>query len=180
VSVKTRLEAALERFLFMSRWLMAPFYIGLVFALMMLLVVFTQELIHYAPLAFQPLHSMSGSNAILAVLSLVDMSLAANLLLIVVFAGYENFVSKLDLEGEDDRPPWMGTVDFSGLKIKLIASIVAISAIQLLRFFMYVPEGAQGMNVEEARWRVIIHLTFVVSGVLLALMDWLVGKTAKH
>jgi uncharacterized protein (TIGR00645 family) len=180
VSVKARIETALERFLFMSRWLMAPFYIGLVIALVLLLVVFTQEVLHYVPLAFQPMHEKSSSNAILAVLSLVDITLAANLLLIVVFAGYENFVSKLDLEGEDDRPPWMGTVDFSALKIKLIASIVAISAIQLLRFFMQEPVGVVGMNVEEARWRVIIHLTFVLSGVLLALMDWLVGRTAKH
>nr|WP_281378608.1 TIGR00645 family protein [Brevundimonas lenta] len=170
----------MERFIFMSRWLMAPFYVGLVIALGLLLVVFAQEVLHYVPLAFQPMHEKSSSNAILAVLSLVDITLAANLLLIVIFAGYENFVSRLDLDGEDDRPPWMGTVDFSALKIKLIASIVAISAIQLLRFFMQEPVGVPGMNVEEARWRVIIHLTFVFSGVLLALMDWLVGKTPKH
>jgi uncharacterized protein (TIGR00645 family) len=180
VDVKAGVEAAIERFLFMSRWLMAPFYIGLVITLGLLMIVFVQELIHYLPRAFLPFHEKSSSNAILAVLSLVDITLAGNLLLIVIFAGYENFVSKLPLDGELDRPPWMGTVDFSALKIKLIASIVAISAIQLLRYFMQEPVGVPGMNVEEARWRVIIHLTFVASGVLLALMDWLVGKTAKH
>ena len=176
---KPKLETAFERLLFRSRWLMAPFYVGLAAALLMLLVVFVRELFYYLPQAFAGGPGMSSNDVILAVLSLVDLSLAGNLLLIVMFSGYENFVSKLDLDGETDRPPWMGTVDFSGLKMKLIASIVAISGIQLLKFFMHFSEGGE-INQGEAMWGVIIHLTFVTSGVLLALMDWLTGRTDKH
>jgi uncharacterized protein (TIGR00645 family) len=180
MGVKPRLETAFERLLFQSRWLMAPFYAGLAAALVMLLVVFFRELIHYVPQAFAAGHGMTSNDAILAVLALVDLSLAGNLLLIVMFSGYENFVSKLDLDGETDRPPWMGTVDFSGLKMKLIASIVAISGIQLLKTFMNIGKPGFELNQAEAMWGVIIHLAFVTSGVLLALMDWLTAKTDKH
>ena len=113
------------------------------------------------------------------VLSLIDLSLAGNLLLIVIFSGYENFVSKIDTGDDEDRPGWMGTVDFSGLKMKLIASIVAISAIALLKAFMKMAEGAD-ISDRTLLWLVVIHVTFVVSGVLLALMDWLAGLTDKH
>lgn len=171
---KPVLERWLETGLFRSRWLMAPFYVGLVFALLALLFVFAneawRELSHIA--------TMGPEEAILMVLSLIDLSLAANLLLIVIFSGYENFVSKFDLEHED-RPSWMGTVDFSGLKMKLIASIVAISAIALLKAFMKLGEG-EAVTETSLLWLVIIHLTFVVSGVLLALMDLLASKTDKH
>jgi uncharacterized protein (TIGR00645 family) len=180
MGLKPQLETRFERTLFQSRWLMAPFYVGLAVALFMLLIVFARELIHYVPQAFAPGHGMSSNDVILAVLSLVDLSLAGNLLLIVMFSGYENFVSKLDLDGETDRPPWMGTVDFSGLKMKLIASIVAISGIQLLKFFMNIGKDGAPLDEAQALWGVVIHLTFVTSGVLLALMDWLASKTDKH
>lgn len=180
MGLKPRLETAFERTLFRSRWLMAPFYLGLSVALFMLLVVFVRELFYYVPQAFAAGHGMASNDAILAVLTLVDLSLAGNLLLIVLFSGYENFVSKLDLDGETDRPPWMGTVDFSGLKMKLIASIVAISGIQLLKTFMNIGKPDTPLNEAEVMWGVIIHLTFVVSGVLLALMDLLASKTDKH
>jgi uncharacterized protein (TIGR00645 family) len=117
----------------------------------------------------------SESDIILAVLTLVDMSLVASLLLIIIFSGYENFVSKiLHTENHIDRPEWMGKVDFSGLKIKLIASIVAISAIELLKSFINV--GAYS-NTELA-WKVGIHGMLVVSGVMFALMDRIAGT--KH
>ena len=175
-------ETTFERNLFRARWLMAPFYLGLVLALAMLLVVFVRELIYYLPQAFVVGEGhMKSDGAILAILSLVDLSLAGNLLLIVIYSGYENFVSKLDIdESETDRPPWMGTVDFSGLKMKLIASIVAISGIQLLKTFMNIGRDGYELNPDEAFWGVVIHLTFVTSGVLLALMDWLASKTDKH
>lgn len=180
MGIKPRIDTAFERALFMSRWLMAPFYAGLALALLMLMVVFLRDLAWYLPQAFVGGRGMSSNDAILAVLTLVDLSLAGNLLLIVMFSGYENFVSKLDLDGETDRPPWMGTVDFSGLKMKLIASIVAISGIQLLKFFMNIGKDGQPLDTQEAMWGVIIHLTFVTSGVLLALMDWLTARTDKH
>ncbi|OFX12459.1 MAG: hypothetical protein A2516_07505 [Alphaproteobacteria bacterium RIFOXYD12_FULL_60_8] len=165
------IERALERLIFASRWIMAPFYLGLVLSLLMLMIKFVQELIHVVPGVFE----MSETAVILTILSLIDMSLAGNLLLMVIFAGYENFVSKIDTREHEDRPDWMGKVDFSGLKLKLIASIVAISAIQLLRTFMNVEQTSK----EDLMWMLIIHMTFVASGVLLALMDKLV-ESSKH
>ena len=108
----------------------------------------------------------------------MGLALVGNLLLIVIFSGYENFVSKIDTGDHEDRPEWMGAVDFSGLKMKLIASIVAISAIALLRAFMRLAEG-EGPDDRTLGWLVGLHLTFVVSGVLMALMDWIGGR-AKH
>ena len=168
-------EKWLETGLFRARWLMAPFYVGLVAALAALLAVFVREAIH----EFSQLGVMSPEDAILMVLSLIDLSLAGNLLLIVIFSGYENFVSKIDTGSDEDRPDWLGTVDFSGLKMKLIASIVAISAIALLKAFMHLAEGDAIDNLHLI-WLVVIHFTFVVSGVMLALMDWLASKTDKH
>ena len=121
-----------------------------------------------------------AETAILASLSLIDLTLAANLLLIVIFSGYENFVSKLDLDAQHERPSWMGTVDFSGLKMKLIASIVAISAIDLLKRFMELGRpGITPLGDRELRWLVIIHVVFVVSGLLMAAMDWLIARSGK-
>jgi uncharacterized protein (TIGR00645 family) len=172
---KPAAERWLEISLFRSRWLMAPFYVGLVVALAALLVVFVNEAVH----ELSGLFSMSPEDAILMALSLIDLSLAGNLLLIVVFSGYENFVSKIDTGDDEDRPGWMGTVDFSGLKMKLMASITAISAIALLKAFMKLAEG-DAVDDRHLAWLVGIHVTFVVSGVLLALMDWLSSKTDKH
>jgi len=172
---KPGLELIFETALFRSRWLMAPFYAGLVVALGALLIVFVNE----AWRELSHLMSMSPEEAILMVLSLIDLSLAGNLLLIVIFSGYENFVSKIDTGDDEDRPGWMGKVDFSGLKMKLMASIAAISAIALLRAFMQLAEG-EDITDRHLIWLVGIHLTFVTSGVLLALMDWLTSKTDKH
>ena len=175
---KPSIESAFERGLFASRWLMAPMYLGLVVALGMLMVVFMKELAYYAPQAF----TMTADKGILAILTLIDLSLAANLLLIVLFSGYENFVSKLDIADTVDRPSWMGTVDFSGLKMKLIASIVAISGIHLLKVFMEIGKAnpEKVVTSSDMYLMVVIHLTFVASGVLLALMDLLTSKTDKH
>ncbi len=179
---KLALESLLEAGLFNARWLMAPFYVGLVGALLILMVVFVSELVQgIGPALASPEH------AILLVLSLIDLSLAGNLILIVTFSGYENFVSKIDTRGNVDRPQWMGTIDFSAMKIKLIGSIVAISAISLLRAFMRLagageddPSHAPTMADQTGlAWLVGLHLTFVVSGVLFALMDWMAEK-AHH
>jgi uncharacterized protein (TIGR00645 family) len=170
------METSFERGLFASRWLMAPIYLGLVVSLGMLTVVFLKELVYYLGKTF----TLTADQTILAVLTLIDLSLAANLLLIVLFSGYENFVSKLDIEDSVDRPSWMGKVDFSGLKMKLIASIVAISGIHLLKSFMSLGKTETPPDYEMLRWMVVIHLTFVISGVLLALMDWLAARTDKY
>jgi uncharacterized protein (TIGR00645 family) len=167
-----KLEHVLELMMFNSRWLLAPFYIGLVFGIVILIVKFGQELVHMVPRLF----IATESEMILAILTLVDVSLIANLLLIIIFSGYENFVSKIDVGEHVDRPSWMGKVDFSGLKIKLIASIVAISAIELLKSFVNVA----AMNNTHLAWKVGIHLTLVVSGVMFALMDRIAESGKKH
>ena len=165
--VRQPLEQGLEKLLFASRWLMAPFYFGLVLALVGLMVVFVHDIIEAVP----GLIEVGESNVVVMVLTLIDLSLAANLLLMVIFSGYENFVSKMDVADHPDRPSWMGKVDFGGLKLKLIASIVAISGIHLLKAFMNLSQTSR----DELMWLVIIHMTFVISGVLLACMDRLEG-----
>ena len=145
------IERFLERALFASRWVMAPFYAGLVIALLVLLVVFVHDIV----VEFPALLSLDESDVILWVLTLIDLSLAANLLLMVIFAGYENFVSKMDVDGHPDRPSWMGTIDFSAMKLKLVASIVAISAIHLLKAFMSIDDYTR----EHILLLVAIHLT---------------------
>ena len=169
-----RMERGLERFIFGSRWLLAPFYIGLVGAIVVLLIKFVKEFASLVGLAL----GEGGCALIVGVLSLVDIALVANLLLIIIFAGYENFVSKIDTGDSVDRPEWMGHVDFSDLKIKVIGSIVAISGIELLKAFVNVGE----MTNEQLAWKVGIHMTFVVSGVMFALMDrlGLAKKAMKH
>jgi uncharacterized protein (TIGR00645 family) len=157
------LEQFIERGLFFSRWLMAPMYIGLVGGILLLLYMFAIELLHL----FMTLPDLTQNDVILGILSLIDLSLAGNLLLIVIFSGYENFVSKINTGGHEDQFEWKGTVDFSTLKLKLIASIVAISGIHLLKVFM----DPGKLSESQIMWMVIIHVVFVVSGVLLALMD---------
>jgi uncharacterized protein (TIGR00645 family) len=174
---KPSLENRFEKGLFASRWLMAPMYLGLVVALAMMSVIFVRELVYYVPKVME----MTAEEMILAALTLIDLTLAANLLLIVLFSGYENFVSKFDFDTGADRPEWMGKVDFSGLKMKLIASIVAISGIHLLKKFMEIRDidTAVMFGETEMKWLVIIHLTFIVSGVLMALMDYLQARSYK-
>jgi uncharacterized protein (TIGR00645 family) len=173
-----RVEAQLGRLLFASRWMMAPIYLGLVISLGVLVISFVKDLWHFVTHAF----TSTESEVIIGVLALIDLSLAANLVLMVIFAGYENFVAKIEFADRSERPDWMGKVDFSGLKLKLVASIVAISGIHLLKRFMEIGEvGSQTpFDPLQLRWMVIIHLTFVVSGVLLALMDWINARSDAH
>ena len=172
---KSPLETLVERGLFASRWLMVPLYVGLIAALAGLVMVFFQELIHDLPQALgeRPEHM------IILALALIDLSLAGNLVIIVILSGYENFVSRIDAP-EEDRPDWMGQVDYSGMKLKLIASIAAISAVALLKAVLKMSEAPTEYDQRHLAWLVVIHLTFVVSGLLLAVMDWVAGKITKH
>ena len=166
-------ERLLERLIFASRWLMAPFYLGLIVALALLAAAFLRELAGLAPRVLD----LKTTDVLLAVLSLVDLTLAASLVLMIVFSGYENFVARLDLADTDQRQTWMGRLDFGSQKLKLISSIVAISAVDLLKRYMNVGST----DKVELAWLVGLHLTFVVSGVMLALMDLISarGKAAK-
>lgn len=169
------LERLLEAGLFGGRWLLVPMYVGLVLVLPLLVWVFLAEVIHEAPRLLTP--DVQAEDAILLALSLVDLSLAGNLILIVILSGYENFVSKIDTGKGVDRPSWMGKVDFSSLKMKLIASIVAISAISLLKSFMSLTDHPESQNT--LMWQVAIHMTFLASGVFMALMDWIHCKAEE-
>lgn len=158
------MEKLFEKCLFASRWLMAPFYAGLAGALVVLLITFIQDLFSVCA----KVTTLTENEAVLGLLGLIDLSLTGNLLLIVIFSGYENFVSKLDvIDQYVDKFEWKGSVDFASLKLQLIASIVAISAINLLKIFMDIKQ----YNQQEIIWKIVIHLVFVVSGLLLALMD---------
>jgi uncharacterized protein (TIGR00645 family) len=165
-----RIEIFMENLLFSSRWLLAPFYFGLAVSLIVLLIKFLLELVHLAAGAF----TSSESDVILGLLTLVDLTLMGSLLIIVIFSGYENFVSRMDHSNHDDRPEWMGTIDFGALKLKMLSSIVAISAVQLLRQFMSLGTVTPERE-KELMWLVIIHVVFVVSSVLLALSDRIAG-----
>ena len=166
------IERSLERFLFASRWLLAPFYVALAIALTALLLKAAQAL---WPLMSHAL-TASESEVILGVLALVDLTLTGSLIVIVIFSGYENFVSKIDEAEHKDWPDWMGKIDFTGLKLKLLSSIVAISGIQVLKAFM----NLENTTDRELLWLVGIHGVFVVTGVLLALTDRLSGEAGKH
>lgn len=174
-----RAERVLETLLFRSRWLLAPFYYGLILILALLVIKFFQEL----ALTTWTIFSMSYADLILQSLILLDLVFAANLIVIVIFSGYENFVSQIDAENMRDRPSWMGKIDFSGLKLKLIGSIVAISGIHLLKSFMKVETVNSSADLAiynfQFAWMVGIHMAFVVSAILLALMDYIASRAVE-
>jgi uncharacterized protein (TIGR00645 family) len=173
VSAAKRVEKGIESVLFNGRWLMAPFYLGLVVCLAVLLYKFVEilvEFVHHAPWSDE-------EGIVLGVLSLVDVTLTGNLVLIVIFSGYENFVSRIDPAGHPDWPDWMTKVDFGALKQKLLASIVAISAIQVLKAFMNLDAS---FSPERLGWLVGIHLVFVVSTLVLAFSDRIADGNASH
>ncbi|GAA4106552.1 TIGR00645 family protein [Zhongshania borealis] len=162
------LEKAFERLLYAARWLLAPIYLGLSLALLALAIKFFQEIIHVLPHVFET----SEMDLVLVVLSLIDISLVGGLLVMVMFSGYENFVSQIDLEEGDDKLNWLGKLDTGSLKNKVAASIVAISSIHLLKVFM----NADKIDNDKLFWYVIIHLTFVISAFAMGILD----KLTRH
>ena len=159
------LERIIESVIFASRWILAPFFIGLIIAMLVLLLKFGKEM---GSLLMGVL-GLNDHDAIISILTLVDTALIAVLLLIIVFSGYENFVSKLSIGDHEDRPSWMGKVSFSDLKMKVISAIVAISEVELLKAFLL----STTLTGEQIGWKIAIHLTFVVSGFLFAASDWI-------
>jgi uncharacterized protein (TIGR00645 family) len=174
--MSNKVENFLEKFIFKSRWLLAPFFVGLVISILLLLIKFAQELIHLTSHVI----TTPESQVIIGILALVDITLIGSLLLMIIFSGYEIFVSKIDVGDHSDRPSWMGKVDFSGLKLKVIGAIVAISAIDLLKTFMEIPQEPSEANTDMLLWKVVIHMAFVLSGVFFALMDRIASGTPTH
>jgi len=157
------LERSIEKLLFSSRWILAPVYIGLSLALIALGVKFFQEVFH----VFGHIWTMKESDMVLTILALIDMVLVASLVVMVMFSGYENFVSRIDIDEDTEKLGWLGKLDAGTLKLKVAASIVAISSIHLLRAFMNAPQ----IPNDKLMWYVIIHLTFVVSAVMMGVLD---------
>ena len=164
------MERFLENAMYASRWLLAPVYFGLSLGLIALTIKFFQEIFHILPHIF----SVSESDMILTLLSLVDMTLVGGLLVMVMFSGYENFVSQLDINEGKEKLSWLGKMDATSLKNKVAASIVAISSIHLLRVFM----DAKNVPDNKLIWYVIIHLTFVLSAFVMGYLDRL--TKVKH
>ncbi|MCK9505496.1 MAG: TIGR00645 family protein [Porticoccaceae bacterium] len=162
------MERIFEKSMYATRWLLAPIYLGLSVALFALGVKFFMELFHVLPNLF----TVSEMDLVLLVLSLVDISLVGGLIVMVMFSGYENFVSQLDLDDSQDKLNWLGKLDTASLKNKVAASIVAISSIHLLKIFMNAPQ----IDNDKLLWYVVIHLTFVISAVLMGVLD----KITRH
>lgn len=164
------MERFLENAMYASRWLLAPVYFGLSLGLIALSIKFFQDIFHILPHIF----SVGESELILTLLSLVDMTLVGGLLVMVMFSGYENFVSQLDINEGKEKLSWLGKMDATSLKNKVAASIVAISSIHLLRVFM----DAKNVPDNKLMWYVIIHLTFVLSAFVMGYLDRL--TKGKH
>lgn len=162
------MERFIENTMYASRWLLAPIYFGLSLALLALALKFFQEVYHILPHVF----ALEEATLILKLLSLIDMALVGGLLVMVMISGYENFVSQLDIDDGKEKLNWLGKMDSGSLKMKVAASIVAISSIHLLKVFM----DAQNINDTKLMWYVIIHMTFVVSAFAMGYLD----KLTKH
>ena len=157
------IETLVEQCIVLSRWLLAPVYLALAATLILFTVKAFQEVFHL----FATITTTSEADLILSVLTLIDLALVANLLVMVILSGYETFVSKLDVAEGQEKPSWLGKIDAATLKIKLAIAIVAISSIHLLKAFMKLGSG----DHEQLFWLVVIHLTFVLSALLIAVID---------
>ncbi len=167
------MESFFEKLFYSARWILAPLFLGLSLALLALALKFFQEVWHVLPHVFE----LSESDLILSLLSMVDMGLVGGLIVMVMYSSYENFVSRLDLDEKDsERLGWLGKMDAGSLKNKVAASIVAISSIHLLRIFMNVDQ----ISSDKLLWYVIIHLTFVLSALVMCWIDLLTRKAHQY
>ena len=157
------MEQLIEKTMYATRWLMAPIYLGLSLALLALGIKFFQEVFHILPIIF----TMKEVDLILVILSLIDITLVGGLIVMVMFSGYENFVSRLDIEGDSDKLGWLGKLDSNSLKNKVAASIVAISSIHLLKVFM----DTENIPNDKIMWYLLIHMTFVLSAFAMGYLD---------
>lgn len=162
------MERFLENLMYSLRWLLAPIYLGLSLAVMLLGIKFFQELYHVLPVIF----TIKEVDLILLTLTLIDIALVGGLLVMVMLSGYENFVSTLNINNDTEKLAWLGKIDSGGLKNKVAASIVAISSIHLLKVFM----NAENLSETTIKWYVIMHLTFVGSAFAMGYLDRLTRK----
>lgn len=163
------MERLIEQLMYRSRWLLAPIYLGLSIALIALAVKFFQEAWHL----IVHILTISEADLVLVTLSLIDMAMVGGLLVMVMMSGYENFVSALDVDGDQEKLAWLGKMDASSLKLKVAASIVAISSIHLLKIFM----NAENTGNDKLLWYTVIHLTFVLSAFAMGYLDRMMRQT---
>lgn len=165
----SQLEVVIEKTMYRSRWLLAPIYLGLALALLALGIKFFQEVFHMLPRVL----AIAEADLILVILSLIDIAMVGGLLVMVMISGYENFVSQLNVAEDEEKLGWLGKMDSSSLKMKIAASIVAISSIHLLKIFM----NAQNISNDKLLWYIILHLTFVASAFAMGALDRMTKKT---
>lgn len=171
-SLPSRIEQGFETIIFASRWIQAPLYGGLIIAELLYAYKFIVEL---GEMIYH-VRELTETIFMLGILSLIDITMVANLLTMVVIGGYATFVSKLDLEGHRDKPDWLSHVDPGTIKVKLAASLIGISSIHLLKAFVNVANETP----EHIQWKILIHLTFLGSAILLAWTDKIMQKEKKH
>jgi uncharacterized protein (TIGR00645 family) len=162
-SSNSKSQLTLAAFIFSSRWLQAPLYVGLIVAQAVYVYRFMKELAHL----ILDVRGLSETDIMLVVLGLIDVVMIANLLIMVIVGGYETFVSRLNLQDHPDEPEWLSHVNAGVLKVKLAMALIGISSIHLLKTFINAPH----MNPETIKWQVLIHLTFVVSALAMAYTD---------
>jgi len=163
---------SLETFIFASRWIQAPLYLGLIVAQVVYCYLFMIELSHLVINAFSTTH-VSEADVMLVVLGLIDVVMIANLLVMVIIGGYETFVSRLDLENHPDQPEWLSHVNAGVLKIKLSTAIIGISSIHLLKSFI----NAGNLSQHTLMWQVVIHVVFLLSAMAMAYVDKTMTQT---
>ncbi|MGH3657983.1 MAG: TIGR00645 family protein [Micromonosporaceae bacterium] len=176
--------------MFLSRWLQAPLYLGLIVVQAVYAWRFGVELWHLAHEVFapEPGHVLTESQVVIAVLGLIDIVMIANLLIMIIVGGYETFVSRIDLDGHPDRPDWLSHVNANVLKVKLAMAIIGISSIHLLKTFIQAGSigqksselAQQPPTVEAVMWQTIIHTAFLVSALVLAMIDRMMAHHQSH
>ncbi len=164
-----RLIKPMEVFIFWSRWLQAPLYLGLIVAQGVYVFQFMHELAHLVTKA----GTLTESEIMLIVLGLIDVVMIANLLIMVIIGGYETFVSRLDLEGHPDQPEWLSHVNAGVLKVKLAIALISISSIHLLRTFINAAHVEDRVIVAQ----VAIHIAFLFSAIAIAYTDKVMMQT---
>jgi uncharacterized protein (TIGR00645 family) len=167
-----RLESIFEQIIFGSRWLQAPLYIGLIVGGILYAYKFIVELVHLC----LTIDEITESALMLGVLTLVDITMVANLLIMVIIGGYSTFVSRIDIDKHEDKPEWLQKVDAGTLKVKLAGSLVGVSGIHLLQTFINI----KNQDTSHVMWQVIIHVVFLFSSIMLAYSEKLLHEKHSH
>ena len=166
--MRNKIESVFEKIIFASRWLQAPLYAGLIVGGILYAYKYIIELIHLC----KTINELTETALMLGILTLVDITMVANLLIMVIIGGYSTFVSRLDIDKHEDKPEWLQKIDAGTLKVKLAGSLVGVSGIHLLITFINI----KSYETEHVMWQVIIHIVFLLSSVMLAWSERILNK----